>query len=252
MIRVRDGHTFPKYLALVRSTEHSRPTAAHEHSRLSTLNRQASMHNDPPARSADTPEHILLTALGTQARESTYARAGRTAAARFAPVALIELLPEEQRPTRVLTIVTEGARTTAWPDFSESMQSQFPDITVDCVQVPSGIDGYELRQIVESVAAQVPAGCELTLDVTHGLRHFPFILYALALYLTSLRNVRLRGAYYGMIEASTGNASKPIVDLRPLLRLPEWFYAVRVFREFGLAAPIAERIRQDIQNPEPT
>ncbi|RMG35560.1 MAG: hypothetical protein D6725_12350, partial [Planctomycetota bacterium] len=33
---------------------------------------------------------------------------------------------------------------------------------------------------------------------------------------------------------------------------PEWFYAVRVFREFGLAAPIAERIRQDIQNPEPT
>ncbi len=36
---------------------------------------------------------------------------------------------------------------------------------------------------------------------------------------------------------------RPIVDLRPLLELPEWFHAVRVFRETGSTGPLASLIR---------
>ena len=36
---------------------------------------------------------------------------------------------------------------------------------------------------------------------------------------------------------------KPIIDLQPLLELPEWFHAVRVFRDHGTTAPIAELFR---------
>ena len=71
-------------------------------------------------------------------------------------------------------------------------------------------------------------------------RHFPLLLYAVSLYLQSLRGVRIRGAFYGMLEAL--GEPKPIIDLQPLLELPEWFYAVRVFRETGTVRPISERL----------
>ena len=36
---------------------------------------------------------------------------------------------------------------------------------------------------------------------------------------------------------------RPIVDLRPLLELPEWFHAVAVFRETGSTGPLAGLMR---------
>src|SRR5690606_29068955 len=61
---------------------------------------------------------------------------------------------------------------------------------------------------------------------------------SLALYLTSLRGVRIKGAWYGMLEA--GTPTKPIIDLWPALKLAEWFYAVRQYRETGAASALAQ------------
>ena len=91
------------------------------------------------------------------------------------------------------------------------------------------------------MAAKVPEGAELTLDVTQGFRHFPFIFYTLVLYLTSLRDVTIRGAYYGMVDIP--EAPKPIVDLQPLLALPEWFHVVRMFRDQGTTLPMARLLK---------
>ena len=98
-------------------------------------------------------------------------------------------------------------------------------------------------KFLESVAERIPEGADLTLDVTQGFRHFPFIFYALVLYLTSLRGVTLRGAYYGMVEGLPRNVPKPIIDLQPLLELPEWFHAVRMFRDQGTTSPIAQLLK---------
>jgi CRISPR-associated DxTHG motif protein len=123
------------------------------------------------------------------------------------------------------------------------------------VDIPDGRDPEQVRQIVQSVANEVPAGADLTLDITQGFRHFPFLFYAASLYLQSLRGVRIRGAYYGMLEgappppcaapppappAAASNEPRPIIDLQPLLELPEWFHAVRVFRETGSVKPMSK------------
>ena len=99
----------------------------------------------------------------------------------------------------------------------------------------------EIRDILGKVANSVPEKVDLTLDVTHGFRHFPFVFYALVLYLKSLRGVNVRGAYYGLVEG-VSSEQKPILDLQPLLDLPEWFYAVRMFREHGTPLPIRDLI----------
>lgn len=187
-----------------------------------------------------TTQHILLTALGKGQRNTIYELHGSTAEEPLAPLALLRLLQENAKPNRVLALCTEGARQATWETFANGVR-QTLNMDAERLDIPDGRTADDIRQIVESAAEKFPEGVELTLDVTQGFRHFPFVAYALALYLTSLRGIRLRGAYYGMLEGFDPESKepRPIVDLRPLLELPEWFHAVRVFRETGSTGPLA-------------
>jgi len=189
--------------------------------------------------------HILLTGLGVvreTPRKIRYALGNRTEAAELAPLALLRLLDEIDRPARVLVMVTKGARETTWPFFRDRVE-QAIGVPAENVEIPDGRNAEEVRTIVEAVAARIPEAAGLTLDVTQGFRHFPFLLYAISVYLQSLRGIRIRGAYYGMLEGTTEDEVKPIINLQPLLELPEWFYAVRVFNETGATSAIARLAR---------
>ncbi len=203
-----------------------------------------------PDQASGVP-HILLTSLGTRAIATKYQLDDRTVTASLTPLALVQLLDPSERPNRVVAMVTEGARGETWEPFKNGICKTL-DFEPQLISIPDGSSSEEVRQILEKVAQEIPEGAELTLDVTQGMRHFPFIFYALVLYLTSLRNVKVRGAYYGMIEGTSQDSPRPIIDLQPLLALPEWFHAVRVFRDQGttsamaqLLEPLAEKLKQE-------
>ena len=183
--------------------------------------------------------HILLTSLGMQARKTEYLWNGKTAKAELTPLALVQLLKLNGAPLpdRVLAVVTKGALGKTWGIFETGIRTTL-GFSPQLLVIPDGKNDAEIRDILEKVAAEIPEGAYLTLDVTQGFRHFPFIFYALVLYLTSLRGVKIRGAYYGM-EGIAQSAPKPIIDMQPLLELPEWFHAVRVFRDQGTTKPMA-------------
>jgi CRISPR-associated (Cas) DxTHG family len=184
--------------------------------------------------------HILLTALGRQAKPTSYELNGRPAEAPLAPLALLKLLDADARPNRVLAMATREAKESIWAVLTEGVQEVL-GVPAEPIDIPDGSNVDEVREILHLVAQRIPAGCHLTLDVTQGYRHFPFMVYALAVYLQSLCDVTIRGAWYGMLEGS-GDGPKPLIDLRPLIDLPEWFHAVRVFRETGTARHIADRL----------
>ena len=190
---------------------------------------------------SDAP-HILLTSLGMKAIPTTYEWNEKTVEADLSPLALVQLLERSELPNHVVTLVTEGAKRETWQLFHSGI-CRILKFSPELVEIPDGNSPDEIRQILESVANHIPEGAALTLDVTQGFRHFPFIFYALVLYLTSLRSVKIRGAYYGMIEGTPKDALKSIIDLRPLLELPEWFHAVRMFRDHGMTKPIADRLQ---------
>lgn len=187
-------------------------------------------------------QHILLTSLGKNAYKTEYEWQGDRITASLTPLALVQFLEEAERPNRVVTLVTEEAEQTTWPTFQEEIH-KILGVTPERVEIPIGSTDDEIRQILAAVAREIPEGAQLTLDVTQGLRHFPFIFYALVLYLKSLRGVKVRGVYYGMVDAFPNEEPKPIIDLQPLLALPEWFYAVRMFREHGTTSPIAQLLQ---------
>lgn len=182
-------------------------------------------------------EHVLLTVLGLDPKVATYDLGGEQAESRLAPVALYELLSEEDRPHRVLALCTPQAEERTLPVLRQLMGQDCP---VTAVQVPADDTDEAVAAFLTRLAESVPVDAELTVDVTHGLRHMSFLTYVGVLYLTALRQVRLRGAYYGLLRPPP--ELSVFFDLRPLVELPQWFHALRVLRDTGSAHVVADLV----------
>ena len=195
--------------------------------------------DDAPAR-----EHLLLTVLGTNPKPACYTLKGRQAKAQLAPIALLGLLPKGAQPNRVLALCTPEAKQDSWPLLEQSLGDEY---RVESVDVHGGDTQEGVNAFLASVTGAIPEKAELTVDVTHGFRHFSFLTYIAVLYLAVLREVSIRGAYYGMLNRDTPS---PFLDLRPLLELPRWVHALEVLRETGSALPMAELLRDGSHNPK--
>lgn len=182
-------------------------------------------------------QHILLTVLGTQPRSTRYHWKGHHAQASLAPLALLELLAASQQPgpTHLIALCTPEAKAEAWPLLQEGLRKA-PGLDATAIELPSVPEDLNafVTIVAEAIPSQPPA--ELTVDATHGPRHLAFLTYLAALYLSALRGTPLRGAWYGLLQGAEGR----FVDLRPLLELPQWIHAVRVFTETGSATPLAD------------
>ena len=183
-------------------------------------------------------EHVLLTLLGMNPQEARYRIENKTVDATLAPIALFELLPEADRPDRILALCTPEAKGASLPILEDGLSGQ---CVVKPVDIPAGNSQANVHSFLATVAAAIPERADLTVDVTHGFRHFSFLTYVAVLYVSALRGIRIRGAYYGMLSR---NDVSPFLDLRPLLELPRWLHALQVLKDTGSAASIA-RILND-------
>ncbi len=178
----------------------------------------------------------MLTMLGTSPIPARYTLGGREAdATKLAPVALLDLLPESERPDRVLALCTPEAKSYTWPQLVEAIAGRYD---LKCVEVPSGNEQDDVNEFLSVVTGAIPENADLTVDVTHGFRHFSFLMYTAVLYLAALRGVRVCGAYYGLWRGE--DVPSPFLDLRPLIALPRWVHAIEVLGETGSAMPMVE------------
>ena len=182
---------------------------------------------------------VLLTVLGRRPKPASYAfeaPSAKAVEADLAPAALFDLLPAEERPDLLLAVCTERATQESWPLLEAAMSGR---CELKHVEVNDGETRADVAAFLETVTAAVPEDVDLTVDVTHGFRHFSFLTYVAVLYLNALRSVRVHGAYYGLLS---GDCAVRFLDLRPLLILPDWIHALRVLNETGSAEPMAESL----------
>ena len=189
--------------------------------------------------------HILMTVLGTNPQNARYGLGDREAQARIAVLALLDLLPEDEKPDHVVALCTSEARKETLPFLLQGLPHRY---TLESVEIPAGHTQDDLDTFLTRAAEVVPEGppVELSVDVTHGYRHFSFLTYTAVLYLSALRGVPIRGFYYGLLRR---DAVSPFLDLKPLLALPHWFHALKVLDETGSALPIAKLLGDGPQSP---
>ena len=189
---------------------------------------------------AQPSKHVLLTVLGTNPRSAFYTLGEQETEAALAPIALFHLLPVDDRPDGLLALCTAEAMQDSFPKLKAALGGM---CEVDSVEVPSGDQQADIDAFMLKVTEALSYCVDLTVDITHGFRHFSFLTYVSVLYLAALRRVKIRGAYYGLLNRDR-DASSPFLDLRPLLELPRWIHALEVLRETGSTLPMA-RILDD-------
>ena len=160
----------------------------------------------------------------------------------MAPLALLDLLPEENRPDRVLALCTPEAKEGSWLLLKEALGD-----SCEVVDVPTGLTNQDVQGFLDVLVDAIfkeGEKVELIVDITHGFRHFSFLVYSAALYLSSFKGITVRNVFYGLLQRE---GASPFLDLKPLLLLPLWSYAVKVFRETGSARQMAAML-EEIEN----
>ncbi|WP_018084476.1 TM1812 family CRISPR-associated protein [Desulfurispora thermophila] len=188
----------------------------------------------------------LITSIGkTKYQTCTYSWDGREYSTPFAPVALAHL--QGLRGARASVLVTAAAREANYTPLAEQLLQA--GLEPRAVPVPEGRDEAEILQIFRIITDLVQPGENVVLDVTFSLRHLPFTYLAALIYLVGLREVNLKGIYYGAYEFGTGQGEErraPILEITYLFRLIEWYYALNTARREGDFRPLGRLLHGDL------
>lgn len=151
------------------------------------------------------------------------------------------------RPDKLLVLVTPQAKE---HEHFKTLRERLNSL-VQPIDIREGKTREELWDIFEKCASKVDEGEELLLDVTHGFRSLPLIVFTVAAYLRRTKSVTIRHIIYGAYEARepfhdppepTDRA--PIFDLTSLLDLLDWLSGAEAFLHRSDATLLAERLEQ--------
>jgi CRISPR-associated DxTHG motif protein len=103
------------------------------------------------------------------------------------------------------------------------------------------------------MAQDVKQSDEVSLDLTHGLRHLPMLGLLSAMYLQIAKKVTIEGIYYGafdLIPKSDINQFAPVLRLDGLLKIADWINALQGLDKTGDIAPFSELLQREGLNSE--
>ena len=105
--------------------------------------------------------------------------------------------------------------------------------------IPFGLDAGEQYDVLGAVADAVPNG-DVSFDLTHGFRHLGMIGLLSAFMLEGIRNLTVRGLWYGALDM-TRDGVTPVLRLDGLDRVRRWVGALDRFDatgDYGVFAPL--------------
>ncbi len=196
------------------------------------------MHQQADASSRTDYGTLLVTVLGTNPKQANYTFNGRSYKAALAPLALIQLLPAARLPNTVLALCTREAAEESLPLLERGLAGSAIELKSSEVEADALTDASLFLKKVTGAIPEAGGPTALAVDVTHGFRHFALLTYLTVQYLAVLRRIELRDAFYGLWKPIEQGTSE-FLDLRALLDLPKWIYALRVFEDAGDASAFA-------------
>lgn len=114
---------------------------------------------------------------------------------------------------------------------------------VRLVLIPYCRTEEEQLELLRIMAAEVPPGEQVHLDVTHGFRHLPMLALLSALHLREVKKAKIAGIWYGAYDPDAKEAL--VYNLAGLLRMADWIGALRTFDKDGDYSVFADRLDQD-------
>ncbi|MDQ7785805.1 MAG: TIGR02221 family CRISPR-associated protein [Desulfomonilaceae bacterium] len=157
---------------------------------------------------------------------------------------------------RILIFTTDEAKKRNWhenghndgcPGLERRLQMLNLPMVPQCVRIPDGTKEEEIWDIFLTIDKHLHAGDEVIFDVTHAFRSIPMLAIVVLQYAKVIKNVVLKGIYYGALEAlgkfkeidsiPLEKRHVPIFDLTPFSNLLDWSLAIDRFLGAGDASP---------------
>lgn len=120
-------------------------------------------------------------------------------------------------------------------------------------------DGNSMDEIWENfdiIINEIEDGDEIIFDITHAFRYIPILALVVLNYAKSLKNIKIKGIYYGNYAYNNGkyknpefaDGQKPIMDLKELDEILEWSQAVDSFTKYGNSDHIKKVAEEILDN----
>jgi len=230
--------------------------------------------------------HTLISFLGKSFKEdgkykiANYDFSGEIKTTDFFGLALTDVI----KPDRLIVLGTTGSmwevfyekfanseqQTEHWMALTESVkednatQAQISicakelsiKLGLECIFkiIPYGVNETEQSNILKIMAEDVHENANVSLDLTHGLRHLPMLGLLSAMYLQTAKQVTIKGIYSGALELTTDretpDARTPVIRLDGLLKIADWISALHGFDKTGDIAPFSDLLQQEGMEPE--
>ncbi len=121
---------------------------------------------------------------------------------------------------------------------------------IDCQLnlIPYGDTPQAQVEILQTMSSGIAKGDQVSLDLTHGLRHLPMLGLLSAMYLQTAKKVEIKGIYYGALERTPKdgvNPLTPVMRLDGLLKIADWITALHGFDKTGDIAPFSDLLQKE-------
>jgi len=155
---------------------------------------------------------IILSFLGTGNYESTKYK---TFTGIYEGNYFIEILNRTYCPEKIYIAVTKESKLKHSDQLSKILN--FEELNI-----PSGKSEEEIWEMFELITDSIPEESELIIDVTHGFRSQPMIALAAAIYLRTVKNIKILDILYGAFDAKDDENVAPVFSLMLFLELIDW------------------------------
>ena len=162
----------------------------------------------------------------------------------YVQTAVVKLLCRDFTPNDKITFfVTDFAEEKNKEKILQEFEN-FGLLTPHFVRIPDVKKEQDVWDIFNIVFNELIPNSEVIFDITHSFRFFPMISMALLNYASYVKDIQIRGIYYGAFEVlgPTKEVEKkipvekriaPILNLTPLALIQKWSAAVQSFTVAG-------------------
>lgn len=147
---------------------------------------------------------------------------------------------------KIYTLVTPEAKEKNWNDHTFvkekefkhgllhrlNQHSIFKEIS-EAIDIPDAQNEAKIWEIFDLIFKHLDTDDVIIFDITHGFRSTPMLMMTLINYAKLLKNISVRGIYYGAFVR--GSKQNPIIDITSLSELQDWTNATNALLKYGHA-----------------
>lgn len=212
------------------------------------------------------PRKIFLSFLGTSNYDSVcYGRPGDVPSTivptRFIQEATVRAYCSDFTGNDQIVVFTTQKALSNWEDgehmnhktkakeFHEGLKTRLEALDLLCPfsneMVPDGSTTEEIWGIFEKIYRTFEQGDEVYFDITHGFRSLPMLNLVLINYAKLLKDIKVKGIYYGAFEGrreQDGIMVAPVWELTDFAKLQDWTNNASTFLKTGNAGGLVQQM----------